>query len=70
MSILPFVRQFANTDLEWFDNQNWPRVSWLYKFIIQFFMRFKLNLFNGKQTLSLVSFLINLILIQQFSLNK
>ncbi len=34
MSILPFVRQFANTDLEWFDNQNWPRVkSWLYKFI-------------------------------------
>ena len=23
MAILPFVRQFANTDFEWFENQNW-----------------------------------------------
>ena len=34
MAILPFVRQFANTDLQWFNQQKWPRVkSWLSKFI-------------------------------------
>ena len=34
MSILPFVRQFANTDIEWFNKQNWPSIKmWLHKFI-------------------------------------
>lgn len=34
MAILPFVRQFANTDLQWFNQQKWPLVkSWLSKFI-------------------------------------
>ena len=34
MAILPFVRQFANTDFEWFEKQNWPNVKkWLNKFI-------------------------------------
>ena len=34
MAILPFVRQFANTDIEWFNQQNWPNVKrWLSKFI-------------------------------------
>ena len=34
MSILPFVRQFANTDIEWFNKQNWPNIKmWLHKFI-------------------------------------
>ena len=26
MAILPFVRQFANTDRGWFDAQDWPRL--------------------------------------------
>ena len=34
MAILPFVRQFANTDFEWFEKQNWPNVKkWLNTFI-------------------------------------
>ena len=34
MAILPFVRQFANTDIEWFEKQNWPNVKkWLNTFI-------------------------------------
>ncbi len=29
-AIFPFVRQFANHDREWFDDQNWPKVhQWL-----------------------------------------
>ena len=29
-AIFPFVRQFANNDREWFDEQNWPNVhKWL-----------------------------------------
>ena len=29
-AIFPFVRQFANNDREWFDEQNWPNVhQWL-----------------------------------------
>jgi glutathione S-transferase len=32
-SILPFVRQFANTEREWFDAQPWPDlISWLNRF--------------------------------------
>lgn len=27
LAIFPFVRQFANVDKEWFDNQTWPRLS-------------------------------------------
>ena len=34
MAILPFIRQFANTDIEWFNKQEWPSVKkWLYQFI-------------------------------------
>lgn len=30
MAILPFVRQFANTDRAWFDAQDWPNlIRWL-----------------------------------------
>ena len=33
-AILPFVRQFANTDREWFDAQDWPFLrAWLEKFL-------------------------------------
>ncbi len=33
MAILPFVRQFANVDRDWFDNQNWPALRrWLIAF--------------------------------------
>ncbi len=33
IAIAPFVRQFAHTDFEWFNNQNWLRLSmWLEKF--------------------------------------
>ncbi len=33
MAILPFVRQFAHTDLEWFTAQPWPHVTrWLEAF--------------------------------------
>ncbi|WP_103222270.1 glutathione S-transferase [Roseibium marinum] len=29
-AILPFVRQFANTDRDWFDGENWPELkTWL-----------------------------------------
>ncbi len=29
-AIAPFVRQFAHTDLEWFEDQSWPRLqAWL-----------------------------------------
>ena len=32
-AILPFVRQFANTDLNWFEGQNWPDlIAWLKRF--------------------------------------
>jgi len=34
MAILPFVRQFANTDRTWFDAQDWPHVTrWLDHFL-------------------------------------
>ncbi|MEL6521146.1 MAG: glutathione S-transferase [Pseudomonadota bacterium] len=34
LAILPFVRQFANTDLAWFEAQEWPNVrSWLHRFV-------------------------------------
>ena len=33
MAILPFVRQFANTDRAWFDAQDWPNlIRWLEAF--------------------------------------
>ena len=33
MAILPFVRQFAHTDLDWFTAQSWPHlVGWLDRF--------------------------------------
>ncbi|MBL4767836.1 MAG: glutathione S-transferase C-terminal domain-containing protein, partial [Rhodobacteraceae bacterium] len=33
LAILPFVRQFANTDRDWFDTQNWPDlIAWLNRF--------------------------------------
>ena len=33
-AILPFVRQFANTDRAWFDAQDWPNVrGWLDRFL-------------------------------------
>ena len=33
MAILPFVRQFANTDRAWFDAQDWPHLlAWLNRF--------------------------------------
>jgi len=33
-AILPFVRQFANTDRAWFDAQSWPHLqSWLERFL-------------------------------------
>ncbi len=33
-AIAPFVRQFANTDRNWFDGQNWPALrSWLDDFL-------------------------------------
>ena len=33
MAILPFIRQFAHVDLDWFDAQPWPGViRWLSKF--------------------------------------
>ena len=34
LAILPFVRQFANTDRTWFDDQGWPHVvGWLDRFL-------------------------------------
>lgn len=34
MAILPFVRQFANTDRIWFDAQHWPQlIQWLDRFL-------------------------------------
>lgn len=34
MAILPFVRQFANTDRTWFDSQDWPNlIRWLDHFL-------------------------------------
>lgn len=34
MAILPFVRQFANTDRAWFDAQDWPNlIRWLDQFL-------------------------------------
>lgn len=34
MAILPFVRQFANTDRAWFDRQDWPNlIRWLDAFL-------------------------------------
>lgn len=33
-AILPFVRQFANIDRDWFDAQNWPKLRvWLDRFL-------------------------------------
>ena len=33
-ALFPFVRQFANTDIEWFNNQEWPSLqNWLYHFV-------------------------------------
>ena len=33
-SILPFIRQFANVDITWFDKQPWPKLQhWLNHFI-------------------------------------
>jgi len=33
-AILPFVRQFANTDRAWFDAQDWPHLkAWLERFL-------------------------------------
>lgn len=33
-AILPFVRQFANTDRDWFDAQDWPNLrTWLDRFL-------------------------------------
>ena len=33
-AILPFVRQFANTDRDWFDAQAWPHlIAWLDRFL-------------------------------------
>ena len=33
MAILPFIRQFANVDRDWFDNENWTALSgWLKAF--------------------------------------
>ena len=35
MGILPFVRQFANTDRAWFDAQPWPNlIRWLDAFLV------------------------------------
>lgn len=35
MGILPFVRQFANTDRAWFDAQPWPHlIRWLDAFLV------------------------------------
>lgn len=34
MAILPFARQFANTDRQWFDAQDWPHlIQWLDRFL-------------------------------------
>lgn len=34
MAVLPFVRQFANTDRAWFDAQDWPHlIRWLDAFL-------------------------------------
>ncbi len=34
MATLPFVRQFANTDRQWFDAQDWPHLAaWLQAFL-------------------------------------
>ena len=34
MAILPFIRQFANTDRAWFDAQDWPNlIRWLDSFL-------------------------------------
>lgn len=34
LAMLPFVRQFANTDRTWFDDQDWPHVvGWLDQFL-------------------------------------
>lgn len=34
LAILPFVRQFANTDRDWFDRQPWPSlIAWLDRFL-------------------------------------
>lgn len=33
-AIFPFVRQFANTDIDWFRAQDWPRlIAWLDQFL-------------------------------------
>jgi glutathione S-transferase len=33
-ALLPFIRQFANVDLTWFDNQPWPNIhKWLNLFL-------------------------------------
>ena len=33
-AILPFVRQFANIDRDWFDAQDWPNLTaWLDQFL-------------------------------------
>lgn len=35
MATLPFIRQFANTDKQWFDSQDWPHLSaWLEAFLV------------------------------------
>ncbi|MEL6519199.1 MAG: glutathione S-transferase, partial [Pseudomonadota bacterium] len=34
MAILPFIRQYANTDRPWFDAQDWPAlIPWLDRFL-------------------------------------
>ncbi len=34
LAIAPFVRQFAHTDLDWFQQQNWPHLlRWLQQFL-------------------------------------
>lgn len=34
LAIAPFVRQFAHTDLDWFQQQNWPHLlRWLQRFL-------------------------------------
>lgn len=33
MAILPFIRQFAHVDLDWFEGQDWPfAIGWLERF--------------------------------------
>lgn len=34
LAIAPFVRQFAHTDIDWFQQQDWPQVwRWLQDFL-------------------------------------